>query len=338
MQKKIVFISTNPLSGMGGIASAVNNGIKILNKNNYPNDLLISHEPNVKLLHSLLLFFKVIFCILKYDANAVVYYLHIGPKGSLIRKLTFILVIKIKRGTVVTQYHSPIFYDYLKMCGFWFLILKCIAILSDKNLALNDYWRRIFSATLRNNFYVLSNPIFDRPLKKKYLREKNVINVSCVARLVREKNVQEVIKLAELDTRLMLSVAGDGSFKKNIEDISEKSSAAKRIKLFGWITNNEAIDFISKSDIFILPSKYDSFGMVYLEALCTGTPVIAPKIRPVVETLKNIIGVKHANDAQEIFSGIDDLLHIPPEKIRRSLLMKYGEKIYFNKINEIFSC
>ena len=335
MQKKIIFISTNPLSGKGGIASAVKNSIDILTKNGCPHEVFISHQPHSDVLRALVVFFQTIVRIIKSDAKNTVFFLHVGPKGSLVRKLFLAILIKIKGGAVVSQYHSPIFYNYLKGRSFWLFPLKCLVLFSDKNLALNEYWRRVFSNTLGAKFFILANPISNHPLKHKNLHHEGVINVSCVARLVKEKNVQEVIKLAKLDNRLMVSVVGDGPFRKNIEDLIEKNKVTNRVKLFGWLSNEEVIRLISASDVFILPSKYDSFGMVYVEALCTGTPVIAPKLRPVMETLKNIVGVKHVDDAGNMSKEIDELLRISPGSIRKNLLIKYGEGVYLKSLQNI---
>ncbi|HMK65553.1 MAG TPA: glycosyltransferase [Thermodesulfobacteriota bacterium] len=95
------------------------------------------------------------------------------------------------------------------------------------------------------------------------------------------------------------------------------------ITFLGMIKHDQLPDFYSAADLCIMPSYYESFGLVALEALACGTPVIAAD----VGDLRNIIRqgetgyVVENNDPEKLGQAIDRFLSGPgklPESIRRN--------------------
>lgn len=127
----------------------------------------------------------------------------------------------------------------------------------------------------------LVNKIFDK---------KN-IELVCIGRFQKIKGQDILIdSLKELsmtqpDTNLNLSIVGDVN-GNNQEDVNYKKSLLDKTKninnknlnidFLGFQTNVR--DFIEKADMVVIPSRYESFSMVAIEALSCGKPVIAPNI------------------------------------------------------------
>ncbi len=338
--KKILILSTDPSSGKGGIATSVANCAAILEKNSIPFEIIITHTPNTGRIQNSLIFLKAAFRVIFSAPQANVYFLHVGPKGSLIRKTILAIIIKLKGGKAYTQYHSPAFLDYLERDGCWKLILLTLAKLSSKSLALNNYWKNIYETSLNQKFVILPNPL---PTSSAYNtiertpKANGSLNVICAARLIEEKNIQELIRLAELNKEILLKIIGGGCYEDTLRQIAKESEASDRITFMGWLSNQEVKTELSKADIFILPSKYDSFGMVYIEALSEGVPVIAPSIPAVVDTLRDLKGVAFANSAIDINEAINQVINTPTHEIKNSLKEKYGETSYIIKLREIIT-
>lgn len=139
----------------------------------------------------------------------------------------------------------------------------------------------IFLGTNFNISENLINKIFD----KKY------IELVCIGRFQKIKGQDILIdSLKELsmtqpDINLNLSIVGDVN-GDNQEDIDYKKSLLDKAKninnknlnidFLGFQTNVR--DFIEQADMVVIPSRYESFSMVAIEALSCGKPVIAPNI------------------------------------------------------------
>jgi phosphatidyl-myo-inositol dimannoside synthase len=63
--------------------------------------------------------------------------------------------------------------------------------------------------------------------------------------------------------------------KKRIENIVSENALNERVHFTGYVSNDELSDYYRACDIFIMPSKKEGFGIVFLEALVNGKPVIA---------------------------------------------------------------
>lgn len=106
--------------------------------------------------------------------------------------------------------------------------------------------------------------------------------IGCIGRFTPQKNhiflmdiFEEVLKI-NLNTRLML--IGEGNLKSKIEEIACKKNILKSIDFLG--NRNDVPQLLSAIDIFVLPSLYEGFGIVNLEAQCTGLPCIVSKQIP----------------------------------------------------------
>jgi len=74
----------------------------------------------------------------------------------------------------------------------------------------------------------------------------------------------------------LLLVIGDGSLRKELEDFARRENISKNVKFLGLSENPDTL--IKDINIFILPSLYESFGIVLLEAMARGKPIIASNV------------------------------------------------------------
>ena len=74
-----------------------------------------------------------------------------------------------------------------------------------------------------------------------------------------------------------LIIAGDGDERKNLESLIARYNEENRISLFGRYSREQAKKLFSNSDAFVLTSKVEPFGIVYIEALASGLPCIGTK-------------------------------------------------------------
>ncbi len=90
------------------------------------------------------------------------------------------------------------------------------------------------------------------------------------------KRVGDVVKIfvevnKEIPSKLLF--VGDGPERTQIEGLCRESGAHNDIRFLGRQEQME--DILAISDLFLLPSEYESFGLVALEAMAAGVPVIS---------------------------------------------------------------
>lgn len=104
------------------------------------------------------------------------------------------------------------------------------------------------------------------------------IKLICVSHLNEQrKNIDILIKAVKIvneKTEIELVIAGDGVLKNNYEKLVHELSLTANVKFAGTKTQAELNDMYDNADIFILPSYPEAFGIVFIEAMAKGLPVI----------------------------------------------------------------
>jgi glycosyltransferase involved in cell wall biosynthesis len=94
----------------------------------------------------------------------------------------------------------------------------------------------------------------------------------CVGRISPEKNFQFLSHILDrIPSQTFLCIIGDGPYRQSLEPIFPKD----RVYFFGYLGGEELASAYASADFFIYASVSETFGQVYLEAMASGTPVIA---------------------------------------------------------------
>ncbi|MBI4036606.1 glycosyltransferase [Candidatus Daviesbacteria bacterium] len=104
-----------------------------------------------------------------------------------------------------------------------------------------------------------------------------------VGRLVRGKGIDIVIEACGR-LGLSLKVVGTGPEKENLES-SIKNKALKNIEFLGQVSDEELAKLYAGAKATIVASEDEDFGIVPVESMAAGTPVIAPKYGGYLETV-----------------------------------------------------
>lgn len=117
--------------------------------------------------------------------------------------------------------------------------------------------------------------------------------VGHVGRLAREKNLPFLARAVSLflkeapEARFL--VIGQGPAEDELKELCRQMGTAEKLRLVGTLEGQELIDAYQAMDVFVFASKSETQGMVLVEAMAAGTPVVAldaPGARDVVEDHK----------------------------------------------------
>lgn len=201
-------------------------------------------------------------------------------------------------------------------------------------------------------FYYLPGD-YDKPqilLDRYHLNRKNLILFSLSRLSSSEKykgydhTIELLPKLLEEYPNLVYVLAGkwDVVEKKRLDDLIAINHLQEHIRLVGFIDEAELTEHFLLSDVFILPSKKEGFGIVFIEAMASGLRVIAGNKDGSVDALQNgALGLLVDPDNQEdILYGISMLLqHHQSDGDKKNLQEKcmqaFGYKQYLKSLRNL---
>lgn len=82
-------------------------------------------------------------------------------------------------------------------------------------------------------------------------------------------------KVFKQNDKVKLYIYGEGPERKKLEEMIQQYNLINQVFLMGLVDRKIIADKMSESDCFVLPSKLETFGVAYIEAMAMGLPVIA---------------------------------------------------------------
>jgi len=146
-----------------------------------------------------------------------------------------------------------------------------------------------------------------------------------VGRLGQEKNVQFLFpvlrRLLDQGLDVHLVIIGDGPGKASFQKEVNQQSLENYVSFLGYIPRTEVVGAFFESDVFVFPSKTETQGLVTLESMACGTPVVAIGEMGTKEVMRGDNGGFMVSDNQEEF-------------FEKTLALLTEEKLYQQKAKE----
>ncbi|HZL07910.1 MAG TPA: glycosyltransferase family 4 protein [Candidatus Dormibacteraeota bacterium] len=163
------------------------------------------------------------------------------------------------------------------------------------------------------------------PLKK----TGNTKTILYIGRLERRKGVQYLLKaysqLAQNNTDIKLIIAGDGPERERLELMTEDLKLPN-VSFLGYVKEELKLDLLREADLFCSPAVFgESFGIVLLEAMATGTVCVAGNNSGYIDVLQELgaISIVNPHDSEEFGRRLDVMLH---EAQLRTLWQKWAKE------------
>lgn len=122
----------------------------------------------------------------------------------------------------------------------------------------------------------------------------------CVSRVSKEKNLEDFFKLDYPGYRKVM--VGDGPV---LQEYKEKYSD---VEFVGYKTGLELGDYYRMADVFVFPSRWETFGLVMIEAMACGTPVAAYQCQGPMDVIDQGITGFMAADSESLTVAIEKCL------------------------------
>jgi glycosyltransferase involved in cell wall biosynthesis len=229
------------------------------------------------------------------DADAI----HIATEGPLGCAARWYCKVRKRRIPHNTSYHTK-FPEYLKIhhgipvgIGYWFIRLfhkfshRVLVTTPTMKKELNDkgfknlvVWNRGVDQKLFNPSYRSKAPAFNPVLL-------------CVSRVSYEKGLDDFCSIKTDGTKILV---GDGPY---LLDLKKKYPD---VIFTGYKHGEELAKYYANADVFVFPSKSDTFGVVMLEAIACGTPVAAYPVTGPIDVITSGVNGELDNDLNQAIS------------------------------------
>lgn len=140
---------------------------------------------------------------------------------------------------------------------------------------------------------------------------------------------------------VILNIGGDGSTKNTLEELSKELEMDNQIKFLGSLSRTQVSEEMRKCDAFALPSEHETFGVVYIEALACGKPVIGANnggAEDIIEDCNGIIANKKDIDSiKDALIEIKENYNIYDKNlIRKKVVDKYSEEVLVEGLKGVY--
>ena len=222
------------------------------------------------------------------------------------------------------------------------LVERILSIPTDKIINISNYEQNqaIKYGLDKNKMIMIYNGVEDK-INRSNLKlnwNKNKINLLFVGRLDRQKGLDlflDVYNKMEMDN-IHLYVIGtsvlDSSLPKDTEYVT----------YLGWVDNKDIDVYYQACDAVIMPSRWEGFGLVAIEAMRNSKPVIVSNRGALPELVKNningyIFDINTLKDLKIILIKLDKFyLKKMGNKARKIYLDKFIESIFNRKIYKLY--
>lgn len=164
-----------------------------------------------------------------------------------------------------------------------------------------------------------------------------------VGELTKRKNHMVVVEalawLKEYD--ILYVICGDGPLKAQLRAKAEELGVRERLKLLGF--RKDIAELHKAADIFVFPSLQEGLPVAVMEAMASGLPIVASKIRGNEDLISNNQGgyLINPKDSEQIAKAIEKMIQNPEkrekmEKRNLEIITKYGQETVLQKMDEFF--
>lgn len=217
-----------------------------------------------------------------------------------------------------------------------------LPVSDDLRKAIQDHYG------VKNSFYVIPNvvnteifyPLLSEVTSENHSKKRMLL----VAILTPRKGVSYLLEaLSQIKNKrqdFYLDIVGDGPNRQEYEKMAKRMGLNGMVKFHGRLP--EIDSFMKRCDFFVLPSLYENFGVVYIEAMACGKPVIATNAGGAKEIINEEVGLLvPPKDVNTLIEAVDYMLdhyqEYSSEKIAQYVKDKFSYLVVGKKLDDIYT-
>lgn len=218
---------------------------------------------------------------------------------------------KYKIPFVITEHNSLFFQGHYEK---YYTKISEICNKSSLCLSVSTDYSQILEKTIPNSPQwiphnnIVSSKFLTTNIRKK---DKDPFVFLSISNLSKHKNVPLVLKSFKKFNikypKSKLKIIGVGLEERALKTLKEKLEI-KNVYFLGKKTRDQIVQEFNKSNVFLLGTKYETFGVVLVESLAMGVPVIVTDCGGSEDIMNNEVGrVTKQNDVEDMYNSMIDV-------------------------------
>lgn len=177
------------------------------------------------------------------------------------------------------------------------------------------------------------------------LQERDFFQFISIGSLDSNKNHELLITAfakAFKATSCRLSIGGTGYLFKKLKMLSIELGVNNQVKFLGHLNRNEVVQALVNSDCLVLSSNHETFGVVLIEALSMGIPVISTRCGGANDIVNETNGLLvNKMDVDSMINGMKDIIkrkdQFDRKKLRKDVIERFGSESFVRNIDAFIS-
>ena len=210
------------------------------------------------------------------------------------------------------------------------------------------YFRKKLQNTVIKNIHILPNAINTKIYTPNFTEKKNQYRLISVGNLVQKKNHEMLIDVMLYlknngSINYHLDILGFGPLLDNLQIKINDLKLNQNVTLHGNVRN--VADFLTNSDLYVHTAKYEPFGMVFIEAMASGLPIVSTNGKGNTNLIINEYNgfILNDFDTAKFAKLVDEICQ--KQDLRKKLSensLKFSSNFsieeYVEKLDEIYKC
>lgn len=151
--------------------------------------------------------------------------------------------------------------------------------------------------------------------------------------------IRAFARLCNVYKNIRLRIGGDGPCRQELELLSEKLGVKDKVVFLGMLGRDQVAEQICHSDAFVLSSEFETFGVVLIEALALGKPVVATRCGGPESIVTEEVGcLVEKNDVDSLYEGMKKVYEteFDNKKIKEYCVENFSETAVTAKLELLY--
>lgn len=188
--------------------------------------------------------------------------------------------------------------------------------------------------------------IVDKIFNYKEEKTSDIFHFVSIGNLIQRKRFDLTIhafaRIFKDNHKVMLTIIGDGPLKDELKTLAKERGVENQVIFTGRMDRNNVAQELQRANAFVLASDYETFGVVYIEAMACGTPVIGTRNGGADDIINDTCGIlvdtddvlQLANAMKQIYSTYNNY---DKKHIASQCVSQYGEEAITTQLKAVYN-